>query len=40
VKARRALLAELRRKRLTDEDGRGALVVAVLGAVNDDRTSR
>jgi hypothetical protein len=40
VTARPALLAELRRERVIDEDAHGALVLAVLGAVNDERTSR
>jgi hypothetical protein len=31
---------ELRCRRVTDEDVRGALVAAMLGAVNDDRTGQ
>jgi hypothetical protein len=31
---------ELRCRRVTDEDAHGALVAAMLGAVNDDRTGQ
>jgi hypothetical protein len=34
------LTDELRCRRVTDEDARGALVAAMLGAVNDDRTGQ